>query len=66
MAKKKDDDRVFFPRWFDGKTINEARFCEEFLERHRIVFTSGAFFTPDGRVTDDLQLRTEIFDSLKH
>ena len=66
MAKKKDDNRVFFPRWFDGKTINEARFCEEFLERHRIVFTSGAFFTPDGRVTDDLQLRTEIFDSLKH
>ena len=66
MAKKKDDNRVCFPRWFDGKTINEARFCEEFLERHRIVFTSGAFFTPDGRVTDDLQLRTEIFDSLKH
>lgn len=66
MAKKKDDNRVCFPRWFDGKTINEARFCEEFLERHRIVFNSGAFFTPDGRVTDDLQLRTEIFDSLKH
>ena len=66
MAKKKDDNRVFFPRWFDGKTINEAQFCEEFLERHKIVFTSGAFFTPDGRVTDDLHLRTEIFDSLKH
>ena len=63
---KKNHNRVFFPQWFDGKTINEARFCEEFLERHKIVFANGAFFTPDGRVTDDLQLRTEIFDSLKH
>ena len=59
MAKKKNNEGVFFPRWFDGKTINEARFCEDFLQTHRIVFANGAFFTPDGRVTDDLSGKWE-------
>ena len=45
------------PIWFDGKNINEALFCEEFLQAHRIIFTNRAFFTPDGRVPDDLSLR---------
>lgn len=53
------------PIWFDGKNINEALFCEEFLREHRIIFTNRAFFTPDGRVTDDLPLRGEIYESLK-
>ena len=53
------------PIWFDGKNINEALFCEEFLREHRIIFTSRAFFTPDGRLTDDLPLRGEIYESLK-
>src|SRR5699024_5446685 len=51
--------------WFDGKSINEALFCDDFLSRHKIIYTSGAFFTPDGRVTDDLPLRSEIFDELR-
>ena len=37
------------PVWFDGKSINEALFCEEFLQTHKIIFTNGAFFTPEGR-----------------
>ena len=53
------------PIWFDGKNINEALFCEEFLREHRIIFTNSAFFTPDGRVTDDLSLRGEIYEELK-
>lgn len=61
--KKKLPDRIL-PGWFDGKTINEARFCEEFLQSHRIAFANGAFFTPDGRVTDELVLKTQIYDSL--
>ena len=32
------------PVWFDGKSINEALFCEEFLQTHKIIFTNGAFF----------------------
>ena len=65
MGKQKKPDNRLLPDWFDGKTINEARFCEDFLQTHRIVFANGAFFTPDGRVTDDLPLRAEIYDALK-
>ena len=53
------------PVWFDGKSINEALFCDEFLQTHKIIFTNGAFFTPEGRVTDELPLRGEIFEELK-
>ena len=53
------------PLWFDGKNINEALFCEEFLREHRIIFTNRAFFTPDGRVTDEISLRGEIYEELK-
>ena len=53
------------PIWFDGKHINEALFCDDFLSRHKIIYTNGAFFTPDGRVTDELPLRGEIFEELK-
>jgi putative DNA primase/helicase len=53
------------PVWFDGKNINEALFCSEFLSRRKLVFSGGEFFTPDGRVTDDLPLRSEIYGALK-
>lgn len=36
------------PMWFDGKSINEALFCEDFLRTRQIIFANGAFFTPDG------------------
>ena len=49
----------------DGKSINEALFCDDFLSRHKIIYTNGVFFTPDGRVTDELPLRSEIFDELR-
>ena len=54
------------PIWFDGKNINEALFCGEFLSNRKIIFANNAFFTPDGRVTDDLPLRGEIYDELRH
>ena len=63
MKKNKQPDGM--PVWFDGKNINEALFCEEFLQTHKILFTNGAFFTPEGRVTDELPLRGEIFEELK-
>ena len=63
MKSKAQLDRM--PVWFDGKSINEALFCEEFLQTHKIIFTNGAFFTPEGRVTDELPLRGEIFEELK-
>ena len=53
------------PIWFDGTNINEALFCDEFLNSRKIIFANGAFFTPDGRVIDDLPLRGEIYEELK-
>lgn len=53
------------PIWFDGTNINEAIFCNEFLSCHKIIFANGAFCTLDGRVTDDLPLRGEIYEELK-
>ena len=63
MKKNKQPDGM--PVWFDGKNINEALFCDEFLQTHKIIFTNGALFTPEGRVTDELPLRGEIFEELK-
>ena len=63
--QKKQKQLSNYPVWFDGTNINEAAFCEEFLHTHKILFANNAFFTPEGRITDDLPLRGEIFESLK-
>ena len=65
MGKKAKTPDMNLPIWFDGQNINEALFCEEFLHERRSIFANGAFFTPDGRVTDDLPLRGEIYEKLK-
>lgn len=65
MAKNQKWIDPNLPVWFDGKNINEALFCEEFLRTHKILFAEGAFFTPDGRVTDELSLRREIYEELR-
>lgn len=64
MKNRKSHDRNA-SIWFDGTNINEALFCDEFLSCHKIIFANGAFFTPDGRVTDELPLRGEIYEKLK-
>ena len=64
MTKRKSAD-LDAPIWFDGTNINEALFCDEFLSSRKIIFANGAFFTPDGRVIDDLPLRGEIYEELK-
>ena len=64
MTKRKSAN-LDAPIWFDGANINEALFCDEFLNSRKIIFANGAFFTPDGRVTDDLPLRGEIYEELK-
>ena len=64
--KQKNAMAANLPIWFDGQNISEALFCEEFLHECRIIFANGAFFTPDGRVTDVLPLRGEIYERLKN
>ena len=56
---------VEFPEWYDGKTVNEVKFCEEFLKTHPMKSVNGTFFTVEGRVTDEDALRREIYEELK-
>ena len=49
------------PTWFDGKKINEAMFCEEFLRDYPMVTVNGAFFTVNGRVHDENRLKKVIY-----
>lgn len=44
MKNKAQPDGM--PVWFDGKSINEALFCDEFLQVHKISLTNGAFLRP--------------------
>lgn len=53
------------PEWYDGKHVNEVKFCEEFLREHPMKSVNGTFFTVDGRVTDEDKLRREIYEMLK-
>lgn len=65
MASNRKLPDMNLPVWFDGQNINEALFCEEFLQERKIIFANRAFFTPDGRVTDELLLRGEIYERVK-
>ena len=38
MAKNRKTPDMNLPVWFDGQNINEALFCEEFLQERRIIF----------------------------
>lgn len=39
------------PMWFDGKSINEALFCEDFLRTRQIMFQTELFSHLMVRVT---------------
>ena len=54
------------PVWLEeGFRINESVFCESFILTHQIVFCNGFFFTEDGRVTDEMPLRSTIYTELR-
>ena len=65
MAKALTAQLEFQPSWYDGKVINETAFCQDFLTRHKIAFTENAFFTPEGRITDENLLKEQIFRQLE-
>lgn len=50
------------PEWYDGKHVNEVKFCEEFLREHPMKSVNGTFFTIERRVTDEDKLRRD-YDS---
>ena len=55
----------FTPAWIKKGFFNESLFCDDFLSTHQRLYVNGAFFTPEGRVTDTMTLRCEIFDMLR-
>lgn len=54
-----------WPGWYDGKSINEALFCQQFLATHKLAFTENASFTVNGRMTDETPLKAEIYRLLE-
>ena len=54
-----------WPDWFDGKKINEVLFCAEFLRELPMLCVHDAFFTTEGRVTDETMLKKEVLDRIK-
>ena len=38
----------FTPAWFKKGFFNESLFCDDFLSTHQLLYSNGAFFTPDG------------------
>ena len=57
--------RNFTPAWFKKGFFNESLFCDDFLSSHQLLYSNGAFFTPDGRMVDPMPLRCEIFEMMR-
>lgn len=55
----------FTPAWIKKGFFNESLFCDDFLSTHQLLYSNGAFFTPDGRMTDTMPLRCEIFEMMR-
>ena len=53
------------PKWVDGKKINEAVFCREFLKDHPMIAVDGTFFCTEGRITDESKLKREILERIE-
>lgn len=53
------------PEWMDDNKINEVLFCADFLDTHPMISINGAFFTVDGRITDENRLKKIIYDRIK-
>ena len=50
-----------WPVWYDGKTVNEAIYCQEFLSKHKLIYAENAFFTVNGRLSDTATLKKVIY-----
>ena len=60
-----DKQTNLVPEWVDGKRINEALFCREFLKDHPMIAVDGAFFCTEGRITDESKLKREILERIE-
>ena len=64
MRKREQVDESW-PDWYDGKRIDEVKFCAAFLEEHPMICVSGDFFSLDGRISDETTVTKLIFNMIK-
>ena len=65
MSARKQKRPLNCPAWFRAGTINEAIFCQEYLSKHKLLFTENAFFTPEGKLTDEAPLKADVYRELE-
>ena len=53
-----------WPEWYDGRHINEVRFCQQFLEKHPMKCVRGRLFTVDGLIEDEGQIGNLILEEI--
>ena len=53
------------PVWYDGNHLDEVQFCAEFLREHPMICVRGTFYTVDGPVGDEDEIRKQILDKIK-
>lgn len=53
------------PGWLGGRGgINEVAFSRYFYEKYSIIYQDGAFFSPEGRITNENTLRCAIYEEI--
>ena len=65
VMKKQEPVDETFPDWFNGKKIDEVKFCAAFLEEYPMICVSGNFFSLDGRIADETTVAKLIYDMIK-
>lgn len=60
-----DPNKEYQPDWVGGKRIDEVRLAKEYKEAAGLVYADGAFFTVDGRVTNEEAMRKVIYNAIK-
>ena len=53
------------PDWLVEGKVNEVGFCQELLQETPMICYKGSFFTVDGRIGDERNLKKQIYEKLK-
>ena len=63
--RREEPGKEIPPGWVDGDKVDEVAFCQAFLAEHPMVCVRSSFFTVDGRVGDEQNLKKQIYEKLK-
>lgn len=54
------------PVWFSDGKVNETLFCEQFIKDHPLKYIKRSFYSVDGRIDDEEQIKNLIYDEVKY